>query len=295
MKTWVKDLTKQKFDSGTYSQFYQDSLITYIFDNLPLRNRQPFCVEFGFDGNTFHDGGGSNVAKMVLERGWKCLLLDGVHANPEINLHKHFLTPDNIVEIFKRYEVPTSPEYISIDVDSLDFWLFKSLLTTYRPMVYSVEYNAHFPLWAAITVANDSSFTWQGDRLYGASLKALTMLANQSGYSLLWVVPKVDAFFVRNDLVDDGTGYVVSPFAAWKNVTNIKVHPPVRNLERLNCLIDCELHTDGTGGVMEHRESVVEIGRRFLAGFGDIQTAMNCGVSFASKLKRRIVNYVHPR
>jgi hypothetical protein len=288
MKSWVAGLTKQKFYRGKYSQSYQDALLSYIFDNVPPQNIQPYCVEFGFDGSTFHDGGGSNVAKLALEKGWKCLLLDGGHSNPEINLHQHFLTPDNIVDIFKKYGVPTTPEYISIDVDSLDFWLFKALLTTYRPMVYSVEYNAHFPLWAAITVANDPSFSWQGDRLYGASLKALTMLANQNGYSLLWVVPKVDAFFIRNDLIDDGTKNLVLPFAKWGIYTNIKVHPPVRNEERLNCLVGLEMTPDGLEYMVERSEGVIKIGRRFLAGFGDTQTAINYLFAFPTKLKQRL-------
>jgi hypothetical protein len=101
MKSWVKDLTKQVFYRGKYSQFYQDALLTYIFENIPPQNIEPYCVEFGFDGKTFQEGGGSNVAQLVLEKGWRCLLLDGGHSNPEINLHQHFLTPDNIVEIFK--------------------------------------------------------------------------------------------------------------------------------------------------------------------------------------------------
>jgi hypothetical protein len=214
--------------------------------------------------------------------------LDGGHANPEIDLHQHFLTPDNIVQIFRKYDVPTTPEYISIDVDSLDFWLFRSLLTTYRPMVYSVEYNAHFPLWAAITVANDPSFTWQGDRLYGASLKALTMLANQNGYSLLWVVPKVDAFFIRNDLVDDESKHLVPQFAKWSNATNIRVHPRVKNEKRLSCLVGWEITPDGSEQLVERSEEVINLGRRFLSGFGDTQTAVNYIFGLPSKLKLRL-------
>lgn len=287
MKTWVRNIANQNFGRGEYSQFYQDVLLDYIFTHA-VPGSDPYCVEFGFDGEGFHDGGGSNVANLVLERGWRCLLLDGSYSNPKINLHQHFLTPENIVGIFEKYDVPITPAYISIDVDSLDFWLFRSLLTIYRPMVYSVEYNAHFPLWAAVTVNNDPDFRWQRDRLYGASLNALTLLANEHGYSLLWVVPKVDAFFIRNDLVDDGTNEWVLPLSAWRHATNIRVHPRVKNVERLKCLIDCETIDKKNESKKLPSTQAFDIGRRYLAGHGDFETLTNFITAIPSKCKRRI-------
>jgi hypothetical protein len=287
MKTWVKNLARQRFDRGRYSQSYQDALLGYLFDHLEIGHKDRFCVEFGFDGDTFLDGGGSNVAHLVLERGWECLLLDGNHSNADINLHQHFLTPENIVGIFQKYDVPTTPGYISIDVDSLDLWLFQSLLTTYRPMIFSVEYNAHLPLWASITVENDPNFRWQGDRLYGASLKALTLLANKHGYSLLWVVPKVDAFFIRNDLVEDGTDNSVFPFSWWRHATNIRVHPRVRNIERLKALIEYNPTDSSMRALPTNNNEALQIGLRYLAGVGDFETILHRLNSLPSRFKRR--------
>ena len=79
------------------------------------------------------------------------------------------------------------------------------MVKDYKAMVFSVEYNANFPVEVAITFPNNPKEYWQGDRGYGASLKALNMVAVKNGYSLLWVVPFLDAFFIRNDLIDDNT------------------------------------------------------------------------------------------
>lgn len=38
------------------------------------------------------------------------------------------------------------------------------------------------------------------------------MVAESNGYSLLWVVPKLDAIFIRNDLIDDGSAEICFPF-----------------------------------------------------------------------------------
>jgi hypothetical protein len=47
---------------------------------------------------------------------------------------------DNIVDIFKKHDVPREPDYVSIDIDSYDIWLFKALVSGgFRPRVLTVE------------------------------------------------------------------------------------------------------------------------------------------------------------
>lgn len=159
------------------------------------------------------------------------MLLDGEYENSSINLHRHFLTPENICGIFAAYGVPYEPEYISIDVDSTDLWLFRALLPAYRAMVFSVEYNANFPLNEAITFSCDANEGWEQDNGYGASLKALNLVAKANGYSLLWVVPGLDAFFIRNDLINDGTGCLTFPFSKWRYCTSVPLHRKLVNPE----------------------------------------------------------------
>ena len=244
MKDWIKELETIDFSSGVYSQSYQDELLSIIFDNIGTTNPTPFCVEFGFDSNSLEAGKGANVARLVIENNWDALLLDGDHENLEINLHRHFVSSSNIVEIFRRYNVPEEPEYISIDVDSTDLWIFDSLLGEYKAMVYSVEYNSHFPLDAAITFPNDANERWEGDRGYGASLKALNMVAEKHGYSLLWVIPALDAIFVRNDLIEDGSDQLCFPFKRWKDCTKLVRHLPLKNKERAKIFIDYEFYSN---------------------------------------------------
>ena len=177
MKSWIRELELHDFRSGKYSQSYQDVLLERIFENTGTRNAVPFCVEFGFDSSGLVGGTGANVARFILDHQWDSLLLDGANENAEIHLHKHFLTSSNICELFSQYDVPKEPELISIDVDSTDLWLFEAVVKQYRAMVFSVEYNANFPLDAAITFPNDQNERWQGDRGYGASLKALKLVA----------------------------------------------------------------------------------------------------------------------
>lgn len=125
-----------------YSQQGQDGVLAEIFRRLGVTNR--FYVEFGFDADDFGGGSGPNT-RNLWEQGWRGLLLDGSHANASINLHRHYIQPDNIAALFKKYEVPKEADYVSIDLDSCDIWVLLELAKEYRPRVVSVEYNSNFP------------------------------------------------------------------------------------------------------------------------------------------------------
>lgn len=264
MKPWIKDLDREAFKSGVYSQSYQDELLSIIFANVEVKNPVPYCVEFGFSSTTLSDGTGANTARLILDNNWDSLLLDIENENLEINLHRHFLKSSNIAEVFKQHQVPEEPEYISIDVDSTDLWIFDVLLKEYRAMVFTVEYNSHYPLGAAITFPNDPMEKWEGDRGYGASLKALNMVATKHGYSLLWVVPPFDAFFIRNDLIDDGSGNICFPLEKWAKCAKIVCHKPLKNKNKARVFIDYEVYLRTEGDVEMSRRSAYPICRKYL-------------------------------
>lgn len=283
MRDWIAALSKKKFNGGFHSQSYQDVLIDEVFSNIKPVNAPPFCVEFGFNSRSLTDGSGANVANLVLNKKWDHLLLDGDHENPDINLHKHYLTPSNICDIFRTYNVPKNPEYISIDLDTVDLWIFHALLKEYRAMLFSVEYNANFPLEASISFPNYVNERWEGDRGYGASLKALTDVASSQGYSLLWVVPGLDAFFVRNDLIDDGSGDLVFPLTRWSACVGKAVHPPLKNKQRLNRFVDVgEFIRTGGHAAVSTKDSYA-ICKAFLTDSMDMESIRRRGVKRAVK------------
>ena len=164
MKRWVEELAATEFPKGRHSQGGQDGVLRAIFEQIGTVNTPPLAVEFGFDSDSLAGGCGSNGVNLVLHQGWQALLLDGGHENAAINLHREFLTSANIVEVFTRHGVPAEPDYVSIDLDSTDLWVFRVLLKSFRARVFTVEYNSHFPLDAAITFPDDPDERWQQDR-----------------------------------------------------------------------------------------------------------------------------------
>lgn len=264
MKQWIRDFAASPLRPGFLSQSYQDVLLDHVFGHIGTARRPGFCVEFGFNASTLDGGSGANVARLVLHHGWNALLLDAEHENHAINLHRAMLTTDTILDVFRDHQVPRDLEYISIDVDSTDLWLFRRLLPEYRAAVYSVEYNPAFPLEQAITFPNDLREHWQFDRGYGASLRALTLVAAEQGYSLLWVVPSLDAFFIRNDLVDDGSPDIVPPWEWWRPTTGHRIHPPLKTPARAGLFLDYEVFVQSGGDLSRARAAAAAACRRHL-------------------------------
>ncbi|MHA1469823.1 MAG: hypothetical protein ACTSSP_04600 [Candidatus Asgardarchaeia archaeon] len=259
-KKWMLKIGRH--EKKKYSQLGQDGVLDYIFNNISTKNSPPFCIEFGFNSSSLKGGSGSNVANLVKNKGWECLLLDGDYENPEINLYKHFLTEENICDIFKSYEVPKEFEYLSIDVDSIDLWLFRGVLSKYSPMVASVEYNAHFPIDRAITISNDTKLVVselkgpQKRRMYGASLKALKMVGNQFGYTLVHVVKGTDLFFIRNDLIKGCESYSLESFG---RKVHINWHSVQKNRELIDNYLDYEEYLRTDGDIEKSKKAAVDI------------------------------------
>lgn len=201
-----------------YSQTYQDGIIKEIFNNIGVINK--FCIEFGFNDKDLIGGSGSNVARLVLEDKWTALLFDGDNENLAINLHKEFLTPENVSEIFTKNKVPKVFDYLSIDVDSTDLWLLKAILKSgYRPSLFSVEYNANFHIDMSVTVLPGT--VWKGgDAVYGASLLALNKVAEEFDYCLVAAIEKYDLFFIKKDLISP----LSVPLSDFKRFVGLPTH-----------------------------------------------------------------------
>jgi len=168
--------------------------------------------------------------QLLHERGWHGLLFDGDHEAAQDNLHKEFITPENIVSLFEKYSVPEEPDYVSIDMDSCDLWVFLNLTEHFRPRVFTIEYNSNYNFDESVTnrCVNSAGerYVWNSDDMYGASLAAIQKAAEQRGYTMVYVESHLDAFLVRRDLVCKGkevpfeTFRKETPYYMWLHKTD---------------------------------------------------------------------------
>jgi hypothetical protein len=135
---------------------------------------------------------GSNVAKLIEERGYTGNLIDASEDAcqilrekfPQANVGCVRATIDNINKL-----VPVNTHVLSIDVDSHDWWLWANLLA--RPAVVIMETTPCKGV--RVSEYGAPRKCAQG---YGASVDAMKMLGTMKGYTYLGRT-KVNAFFTN--------------------------------------------------------------------------------------------------
>ena len=195
---WILDSFRvcnhASFISRFKSQGSQDLYQHYIFSKIGITNR--FFVEFGFNEASYTSGGSGANTWNLYDEGWRGLLLDAKRNNKEINLHAHFLYANNIADIFNKYNVPQHFDFLSVDMDSHDLFVFEAILKKgYRPRVIMTEFNSNYPLELEITLIDPTiakNFKREGgfkfkQCAWGASASALRLVAERYDYSLIGI------------------------------------------------------------------------------------------------------------
>lgn len=154
-------------------------------------------MEFGVQ-----DGTECNT-RYLREKGWNVLQMDSDSSLPP-TIKQEFITVDNINALFAKYDVPKEFDFLCIDIDFNDFWVWKAISADYRPRLVVIEYNASIAPCRAQVVPYRADGAWQGDDYFGGSLLAMYYLAREKGYELVYCCSEgVNAFFVRQGLVSD--------------------------------------------------------------------------------------------
>jgi hypothetical protein len=161
----------------------------------------------------------SNTRFLALNNYWSGLVIDGDPQN--INYIKNdpiywrcnikaecaFITRDNINDLFKKNGIIGDIGILSVDIDGNDYWILEAI-NSVSPSIIIAEYNSFFGKERQVTVPYDASFVRSEAHFskiyYGASIKALTTLANKRGYKLV-ASNKAgnNLFFVKNELMGD--------------------------------------------------------------------------------------------
>lgn len=191
-----------KFKNNIYSQNGEDGIIQYIFDKLNIKNGN--FIEFGaWDGKHL-----SNTYNLFLQN-W-----DGIYIESDITKYNDLLNTfennerikcinsmvgykennslDNIIDNIdytnKNFDI------ISIDVDGLDYYIFKAM-KKYLPKVICIEVNAgHNPLYdkeIPIDIASNN---------IGQSMKIICDVAEDKGYFPLCYTGNL--FLIKNEYKD---------------------------------------------------------------------------------------------
>jgi len=191
------------FERSIFSRNGEDGIIEEIFRRIGTTNR--FCVEIGCG-----DASRCNSRRLIEADGWSGVLFEENPHDARFAATRFATHPARVVRtrvhaedvdaLLEAQEVPPRIDFLSIDIDGNDYWVWKRLAAT-RARVVCIEYNASHPPWRSWIMPYDPHHRWVGNRHYGASLRALSALADAMGYSLVACDRKgASAFFVEDDL-----------------------------------------------------------------------------------------------
>ena len=190
-------------DHKIYSQNGEDGILHTILETIGASGQyDKYYVEFGVES------GMECNTRALRENGWSGLLMDGGHDNPSINLHKEFITAENINDLFAKYYVPEHFGVLSIDIDYNDLWVWKAIAPKYQPRVVVIEWNCSISPFRSLTVPYNPQGKWDGTNYYGAGIKALAKLGQEKGYHLVASDLRATNLFFVHDSALQGNSFL---------------------------------------------------------------------------------------
>ncbi len=129
----------------------------------------------------------------------------------KIYLSNSKVTPLNVLNIFKDFDVPQNFDVLNLDIDSYDLFVIKKLLQDYQPNIISMEINEKIPVPIYFTVTYDEEHFWKGDHFFGCSLQAAYEELIKFDYKLYTVLYN-NAIFISNKMNIKFPNFTVKEF-----------------------------------------------------------------------------------
>jgi len=199
----ITDLTVSEL--RVTSQNGEDGVIAELLRRIGT-SLDPYFIEFGVE-----DGSEGNCVFLADALGWSGLFLEfDSHQYARLAAKYRWstgvttvaakVTPATVESLFSQSGVPPELDVLSIDVDGVDYWIWRAI-TNYRPRLVIIEYNAELEPERR-QVVPETFEGWTGTNYFGASIGALKALGNAKGYELVYTdLTGVNSFFVRADLL----------------------------------------------------------------------------------------------
>lgn len=195
------------FGPNKYSEHGEDNVIECVFPDPIGGQYAGYFVDVGANGPR------SSNTYTLIDRSWSGLLIEASDIQfPEIEekanslenvyaIHE-YVKPDSLEKILGHYKVEKNFDFLSIDVDSFEYEIWKNL-KEYQPNLVCIEVNQLEKNWKKIDYDPSYSlnkYRGQPESYGGATIGLMNRLAEEKGYDYLcWDVS--NAFYVKKDWI----------------------------------------------------------------------------------------------
>lgn len=187
----IKKLTLKEHRYNINSQFGEDGVIGHLMESFGINNG--IAVEVGAGDGILY----SNILHLI-KRGFSSLSIEGdvgkfqklkQNYKEYINsvCHNDYVSLEighSLNDILKYYSAPIDFDFLSLDIDGNDFWVWTSLI--FEPKIVMIEYNSSFQ--GDITIPYNKNHRWDETMFFGASASLFKKLGEYRGYDLVCVL-----------------------------------------------------------------------------------------------------------
>ena len=203
----------REYEFKIFSQNGEDGIIQYLIESIDIKNKT--FIEFGVE-----DFFESNCRFLLMkDTKWKGFVIDGSTKNIQCLKNSYFywkhhlvavdefITKENVNNVLLKSNFSEDLGILSIDIDGNDYYILEAI-KNFKPSILICEYNPVFGGSRKISIPYKNNFSrtnaHHSNLYWGASLAAMTYMANKKGYSLVGTTSFCNnAFYVRNDLLND--------------------------------------------------------------------------------------------
>jgi hypothetical protein len=199
------------YEFKVFSQWGEDGIIQHLIKSIDIKHKT--FIEFGVE-----DFFESNCRFLLMKDDWQGFVIDGSKANTNRLMSSYFywkhhllakqafITRENVDKVLQESGFDEDLGILSVDIDGVDYFVLEAI-TSYKPRILILEFNSVFGGERKITVPYRADFyrtkAHHSNLYWGASLPAMTYLAERKGYALVGInSASVNAFFVRHDLLN---------------------------------------------------------------------------------------------
>ena len=169
-----------RFQHQAFSQHGEHGITTRTFVECGVGN--------GLENNTVY----------LLQQGWRGACVDGSEKQVagirtafarqidqgRLSVARALVTTENVEQVFAAVGVQAQVDLLSLDIDCNTYWVWEAL-TSIRPRVVVIEYNAQYPPPVDWIVEYRAERAWKATSYFGASLCAYERLAREKEYALV--------------------------------------------------------------------------------------------------------------
>lgn len=218
------------------SNFNEEDIIKNLIDTIGVN--QKFCADIGAA-----DGISMSNSYALFCSGWRGLAVefDGdsfaklayrYSSLRDVALARTSVSPNNVLDLLSGSGAPKDFGFLSLDIDSYDYFILEKILSAYRPSIICVEINTIIPPPIKFTVTWSRDYSWNGGHFAGQSISMVEELAVKNKYDIV-ALEFNNLFLVSKEL---NRSVALTAKEAYKkgyldNPDRLNIHPMNKDME----------------------------------------------------------------